>query len=60
LTTFTQLEQGVLERIEKLEQLRAIERGYTIVTGKVGHAWEGIDTPQQYQAFVKRCLARQR
>lgn len=60
LTTFTQLEQGALERIEKLEQLRAIERGYSVITGRVAHAWEGIDTPQQYEAFVKRCLARPR
>ncbi|MBE0535304.1 MAG: 3-deoxy-manno-octulosonate cytidylyltransferase [Phycisphaerae bacterium] len=60
LATFTQLEPGVLERIEKLEQLRAIERGYSIVTGKVACTWEGIDTPQQYQAFVKRYLAGQR
>lgn len=54
LMTFTSLEQGRLERIEKLEQLRAIEHGYSIITGKVGYAWEGIDTPEQYEAFVKR------
>lgn len=59
LTTFTQLPLGVLERIEKLEQLRAIERGYTVIAGRVRHAWEGIDTPRQYEAFVKRYLARQ-
>ena len=56
LMTFTSLEQGVLERIEKLEQLRAIENGYTIMTGKVGYAWEGIDTREQYDAFVERCM----
>ncbi len=54
LMTFTSLEQGTLEKIEKLEQLRAIEHGYSIITGKVGYAWEGIDTPEQYEAFVKR------
>jgi len=53
--TFTSLEQGILEKAEKLEQLRAIEHGYTIITGKVGYAWEGIDTREQYEAFVKRC-----
>ncbi len=58
LETFTKLEQGTLERIEKLEQLRAIERGYVIVAGKVGYAWEGIDTPQQYEAFVRRYQQR--
>jgi len=54
LLKFTTLPQGKLEKCEKLEQLRAIEYGYTIITGKVEHAWEGIDTPEQYQAFVKR------
>ena len=54
LMTVTSLPQGTLEKIEKLEQLRAIEHGYTIITGKVGYAWEGIDTPEQYEAFVKR------
>ncbi len=54
LMTFTSLRQGTLEKIEKLEQLRAIEHGYTIITGKVGYAWEGIDTLEQYEAFVKR------
>jgi len=57
LKTFTSLEQGVLEKIEKLEQLRAIENGYTIVTAKVEHAWEGIDTPRQYAEFVKKWYA---
>ncbi len=54
LMIFTSLEQSRLEKIEKLEQLRAIEHGYTIVAGKIGHAWEGIDTPEQYRVFVKR------
>ena len=39
---------------EVLEQLRAIENGYTILVGKVEHTCEGIDTPEQYAAFVKR------
>lgn len=56
LMTFTSLEQGVLERIEKLEQLRAIENGYTIMAGKVSGSWEGIDTPEQYADFVERCM----
>jgi 3-deoxy-manno-octulosonate cytidylyltransferase (CMP-KDO synthetase) len=54
LLEFACLEQGVLEKIEKLEQLRAIEHGYSIITGKVEGAWEGIDTPEQYAEFVKR------
>jgi 3-deoxy-manno-octulosonate cytidylyltransferase (CMP-KDO synthetase) len=54
LFKFTSLEQGELEKCEKLEQLRAIEYGYSIITGKVKRAWDGIDTAEQYEAFVKR------
>jgi len=54
LLKFTSLPQSRLEKIEKLEQLRAIERGYPIITAKVRHTHEAIDTPQQYAKFVKR------
>jgi 3-deoxy-manno-octulosonate cytidylyltransferase (CMP-KDO synthetase) len=54
LLKFTLLPQGKLEKCEKLEQLRAIEHGFSIITGKVEHAWEGIDTPEQYAEFVNR------
>jgi len=55
LLTITSLAQTPLEKLEKLEQLRAIENGYTILVGKVEHTCEGIDTPEQYAAFVARC-----
>jgi 3-deoxy-manno-octulosonate cytidylyltransferase (CMP-KDO synthetase) len=54
LLTITALPQTPLEKLEKLEQLRAIENGYTILVGKVEHTCEGIDTPEQYAAFVER------
>ena len=54
LLKFASLGRARLERIEKLEQLRAIENGYSIITGLAEHAWEGIDTPAQYAEFVKR------
>ena len=54
LLRFTALEQSSLEKTEKLEQLRAIENGMTIITGKVDRVWDGIDTPDQYAEFVKR------
>ena len=54
LLEFTKLAQGRLEQIEKLEQLRAIENGFDILVAKVMHVCDGIDTPQQYAAFVKR------
>ena len=54
LMKYTRLEPSFLEQTEKLEQLRAIENGYTILTAMVNKAWDGIDTPQQYAGFVKR------
>lgn len=54
LLEFTNLPQGRLEQIEKLEQLRAIENGHTILVAKVKHTCDGIDTPEQYAQFIKR------
>jgi 3-deoxy-manno-octulosonate cytidylyltransferase (CMP-KDO synthetase) len=54
LLEITALPQTPLEKIEKLEQLRAIENGYEILVGKVKHTCDGIDTPEQYAEFVKR------
>ncbi|HUW18023.1 MAG TPA: 3-deoxy-manno-octulosonate cytidylyltransferase [Sedimentisphaerales bacterium] len=59
LERITKLPQTPLEKIEKLEQLRAIESGYSILVGKVEHTCDGIDTPEQYEAFVKRVKQRQ-
>ena len=55
LLEITALPQTPLEKVEKLEQLRAIENGYSILVGKVEHTCDGIDTPEQYAEFVKRC-----
>lgn len=54
LLKITALPQTPLEKIEKLEQLRAIENGFSILVGKVKHTCDGIDTPEQYAEFVKR------
>ncbi len=54
LLKITSLPQTPLEKIEKLEQLRVIENGYSILVGKVEHTCDGIDTPQQYAEFVAR------
>ncbi len=54
LKHFTQLHPTPAERAEKLEQLRALEHGHTIVTAEVAYAGAGIDTPADYAAFVKR------
>jgi 3-deoxy-manno-octulosonate cytidylyltransferase (CMP-KDO synthetase) len=54
LKTITSLPQTILEKTEKLEQLRAIENGFGILVAKVKHTCTGIDTPEQYAEFVKR------
>lgn len=54
LLKITKLAQSNLEKIEKLEQLRAIENGYSILVGKVKHHCDGVDTRQQYEQFVER------
>ena len=54
LLTYVKLQPTPLEQIEQLEQLRAIEHGYKITVIKTRVHHHGIDTPQQYDAFVKR------
>ncbi len=54
LRRFATLAQGRLEKLEKLEQLRALEAGETIVVGRVDGAPPGIDTLDDYRAFVAR------
>lgn len=58
LLEITEKKQTQYEICEKLEQLRVLENGYSIITGKVDHAWTGIDTPEQYAEFVKRHKGR--
>ncbi len=43
-----------LEEVERLEQLRALEAGYTILVGVISYTGSGIDTPEDYRAFVER------
>jgi 3-deoxy-manno-octulosonate cytidylyltransferase (CMP-KDO synthetase) len=43
-----------LEETEKLEQLRMLQHGGTILVAVVHHAAAGIDTPADYAAFVAR------
>ena len=45
-----------LEEAESLEQLRWLERGWSIAVVQVAHRFVGIDTPEDYAAFVKRTL----
>ncbi len=54
LLKFAGWEPTPLEQIEKLEQLRAIEHNVEIALIVVDRAVHGIDTPEQYTAFVRR------
>jgi len=48
------LPQSPLETTESLEQLRVIAHGYPILCGTTEHSSSGIDTPEDYAAFVER------
>ncbi len=59
LQRYVTLDPTPLELAEKLEQLRALEHGYKIKVGIVkAKARGGIDTPEDYAAFVKRVRER--
>ena len=45
---------GVLEQIEKLEQLRVLESGVAMAVEIVAQSCVGIDTPSDYDQFVAR------
>ena len=53
LLCFAGLEPTALERRERLEQLRALENGYTIRIGKAQGQHMGIDTEEEYTRFVE-------
>lgn len=55
LQHYAGLEQTPLEKTEKLEQLRALENGGRIKVIQTDHSPMGIDTPEAYEEFVKRC-----
>jgi 3-deoxy-manno-octulosonate cytidylyltransferase (CMP-KDO synthetase) len=54
LATYAALPSTPAEASEKLEQLRALEHGYGIGVGVVDYDGAGIDTPEDYQQFVRR------
>jgi 3-deoxy-manno-octulosonate cytidylyltransferase (CMP-KDO synthetase) len=57
LLTLAAWPPGRLEQIEKLEQLRVLERGTPLAVEIVEQAGVGIDTPEDYARFVARCRA---
>jgi len=54
LPTFASWAPTPLELSEKLEQLRVLEHGHPISVALHEMSGEGIDTPEQYTAFVSR------
>jgi 3-deoxy-manno-octulosonate cytidylyltransferase (CMP-KDO synthetase) len=54
LLDFASRPPSALERVEKLEQLRALDNGCAIAVEVVERACPGIDTPEDYAAFVAR------
>ena len=54
LLRFASLTPSVAERIESLEQLRALHHGMSIMVGQVEHYGAGVDTLPDYEAFVLR------
>ncbi len=58
LKRFASLAHGVLESVEKLEQLRALEHGMRILCVEVDSAAQGVDTPADLER-VGRMLAAQ-
>ncbi len=54
LRTYITLPPTPLEQIESLEQLRVLEHGYRIAVVTMPTNVAGIDTPDQYAAFVER------
>ena len=54
LETFLAAEQGALEQIESLEQLRLLELGIAIGVVTCAQAPAGVDTPGEFEAFRAR------
>ncbi|HEX7009142.1 MAG TPA: 3-deoxy-manno-octulosonate cytidylyltransferase [Phycisphaeraceae bacterium] len=59
LLRYVTLPPTPLEQAEQLEQLRALEHGYPIAVIRTRVSHHGIDTPEQYAAFVERHQAQQ-
>lgn len=54
LKQYINLDPTPLETTEMLEQLRVLEHGYSIAVAIYPVSSVGIDTPEQYEAFVER------
>lgn len=58
LLNLAQMPRSPLEKIENLEQLRVLSAGYKISVAVIDEPTVGIDTPEDYRAFVRRTMSR--
>jgi 3-deoxy-manno-octulosonate cytidylyltransferase (CMP-KDO synthetase) len=58
LQVYTRLPPTAREKERRLEQLRALDHGHRILAVRARHRGIGIDTPEDYAAFVRRCRPR--
>ena len=54
LLHYAALPPSSLEKVERLEQLRALENGYRIKVGVTPHRSIGIDTPEDMNLFIEQ------
>ncbi len=59
LLTFAGMEPTPLERIERLEQLRALENGYRIMVKETDYAPLGVDVPEDLEKAERRLAAEE-
>jgi 3-deoxy-manno-octulosonate cytidylyltransferase (CMP-KDO synthetase) len=58
LLRLADMPRSALEEVENLEQLRVLAAGHAIVVGVVDEPTVGIDTPADYESFVRRTRQR--
>lgn len=58
LLRLAQLPRSDAEKLESLEQLRVLAAGFEILVGVIDEPTIGIDTPEDYRAFVSRVTGR--
>lgn len=54
LLELASMPRAAIEIVENLEQLRVLAAGHTILVGVIDEPTIGIDTPEDYRAFVER------
>jgi 3-deoxy-manno-octulosonate cytidylyltransferase (CMP-KDO synthetase) len=57
LLRLAEMPPSKFEQIEKLEQLRVLEAGHSILVGIIDDRTFGIDTPEDYRRFVEKWRA---